>query len=256
MPSASIGGGRAFLAATQSLLWPLYLVWSGCVVAVWTVGIGEVELQNAVTHPDLRAALQAVLSLIDPLWITFGFYHVYGAIVVREGISQARRWIGAGLLVCLLIAWISSSTSWPLGPVHFTERLGKRFGPVPLCLPLLWLTLFLGARATAARLLSAALPKAVPAFTAALACVSGLLIDPIAWKQRSWWLWYPADVHAPAAAPWTAPVTFFVASYVAAAVMRGSAKEIAPRRETSVPIVVFAVVQAAFLATRLVAAFR
>jgi hypothetical protein len=173
MPSASIGGGRAFLAATQSLLWPLYLVWSGCVVAVWTVGIGEVELQNAVTHPDLRAALQAVLSLIDPLWITFGFYHVYGAIVVREGISQARRWIGAGLLVCLLIAWISSSTSWPLGPVHFTERLGKRFGPVPLCLPLLWLTMFLGARATAARLLSAALPKAVLEAAVLVALVSG-----------------------------------------------------------------------------------
>jgi hypothetical protein len=256
LPGSSIGAGRVFLAATQSLLWPLYLVWSGCLVAVWTLGIGEVELQSAVAHPDLRAALQAVLRLIDPLWITLGFYHIYGALVLQAGISRARRWIGAGLLVCVLISWISSSTSWPLGPVHFTERLGKRFGPVPLCLPLLWLTLFLGARATAARLLSGALPKAVPALTAALACASGLLIDPVAWKQRSWWLWYPADVHAPAAAPWTAPVTFFAASYLAATVMRGSARAIAPRRETSIPIVVFAVVQAAFLAPRLFAAFR
>ncbi len=255
MPNSSLGI-RPILASTQTLLWPLYLVWSAVVLAVWCLGIGEVELQNAVTHPDLGAALQVFLRFLDPLWIALGFYHVYSTLVIEEGLARARRWIGSGFVICILIAWLSARTSWPLGPIHFTERLGKKLGPVPLCLPLLWLTVILGARATAVRLLAGPFPRAIPALCAALTCASALVLDPVAWKQRSWWLWYPADVNAPPAAPWTAPLTLFVASLAAGALMGGKRRASPGTRTTSVPLVVFVVVNAVALTARIVSALR
>jgi hypothetical protein len=232
----SSGRFPRFLTTLQPLLWPLYGVWSTVVLGVWSLGIGEVELRSAVTHPDLGAALQAILHVIDPVWIALGFYHVYTGLVLEQGLTGARRWIGYGFLLCILIAWLSADMSWPLGPVHFTERLGNKIGPVPLCLPLIWLTVILGARATAARLLAACgrlgslSVLATPVLSACLACASALLLNPIAWKQRSWWLWYPADLSAPASAPLAALITLSALSLGATAVMqRPNQRNDAPR---------------------------
>jgi hypothetical protein len=249
----SSAGFPRFLATVQPLLWPLYMVWSAGVIGVWCLGIGEVELRSAVTHPDLGAALQAVLRVLDPVWISLGFYHVYTGLVLEKGLAQARRWIGYGFFLCILIAWLSSHTSWPLGPVYFTERLGKKIGPVPLCLPLLWLTVILGARAAAVRLLAArgrsgsqsALTN--PVLSACLACASALLLNPIAWKQRSWWLWYPADLNAPGSAPLTALITLLVLSLGGTAVIRPRNDQNNALAKTSDPFWIFVVINATAL---------
>jgi hypothetical protein len=257
MDGSSAGLPR-FLATLQPLLWPFYMVWSAGVLAVWTFGIGEVELLSAVTHPDLGAALRAILGVLDPVWIALGFYHVYTGLVREKGLAQARRWIGYGFLLCILIAWFSSRTSWPLGPVYFTERLGKKVGPVPLCLPLLWLSVVLGARATASRLLAARKPSAfqaalaTPVLSACLACASALLLNPIAWKQRSWWLWYPADPNAPATAPLTALITLSVFSLGATAVMRRRNEPNESPRGMSSPLWIFVVMNATSAAALIV----
>jgi hypothetical protein len=96
----------------------------------------------------------------------------------------------------------------------------------------------------------AALAK--PVLSACLACASALLLNPIAWKQRSWWLWYPADPSAPATAPLTALITLSVFSLGATAVMRRGNEPNESPRGMSGPLWIFVVMNATALAALIV----
>jgi uncharacterized membrane protein len=144
----------------------------------------------------------------------------------------------------------------PLGPIFYPLNLGLKLGPVPFGLPLLWLIVAVGAREFA----QAVLPRASHGATAILAGVVALLTDlnlePLAWKWRAWWLWYPGNLSAPATPPLQNYATWLIAAAAVAYAMRSP--HVVPRlpRRPFEPIAALAVLNAVCLLTHSVLVLR
>jgi hypothetical protein len=86
-----------------------------------------------------------------------------------------------------------------------------------------------------------------------LACTgTDWLLEPIAWKYRAWWLWYPGNLAAPDSVPWTSYLFWFIASTLLALAIRPTVLSGSQLRRPPQPAVVYGVMNAVFLATRLV----
>lgn len=218
-PRAPNAVARA-VAPLISTVWILFLVWTFLVALVWSSGFGEVQVARFVKNPDLQAALRLVLRSLDAIWMTLGAASGYFALARAEGLPIARRWSAALLLATTALLLVNSATRWPLGPLHFPGNLGLKLGPVPFAAPLLWCVVIFGARDLAQRLL----PRAPHAWTAvatgAAALLTDLNLEPLAWKWRAWWLWYPANLEPPANPPWQNYATWFCVAAVSAFLMR------------------------------------
>lgn len=213
------------LAALATLPWPLFVATSVLVALVWLTGFGAGQLADPGFAPwlrgaELRAALASLSRALDAAWITLGAVNVYLALVRTEGLAVARRWGAIVLGASIGIAALSVATALPLGPVHFTTGLGVKIGPVPFALPFLWLLVVAGAREVVWRALPRLGHGPTAALTGLLCGLSSVLFDPVAWKVRAWWLWYPAQFHAPASTPWTAHATWLAAGAALAFLLR------------------------------------
>jgi hypothetical protein len=191
-------------------LWIWFLIWTAVVALLWLTGFGEAQatdwLQNRFLTPEQQAervipafqpALLTVLRLVDPVWVVLAAVNVYAALVQGQGLATARRWMGLLFASGAVIGAVSVWTHFPLGPVLFTSRLGWRLGPVSLGWVLLWCTIILGARELARWLWPRASHSAVALATGALALATDLNLEPVAWKLRAFWLWYPRQLPAP-----------------------------------------------------------
>ncbi|MEQ1860515.1 MAG: carotenoid biosynthesis protein [Chthoniobacteraceae bacterium] len=214
------------------MLWPLYLASTALVALVWLSGFGpgmlaDPDFAHRIPNADLRDALGLFSRGLDPAWVTLGAISAYLATVRAEGLRAARHWciliLGAGLLISIA----SASIALPLGPVHYPTNLGWKIGPIPFALPFLWLLVILGSRETVLRICPRASHRASAALTGSCCALTSLLLDPLAWKHRAWWLWYPAQSDAPAVAPWTNHTTWLLAGTALALAMRPS--QVAPR---------------------------
>lgn len=198
----------------------LFYLWSGLAAVVWGWNIGEVELQNWIANPALRAALQWIVGALDLVWISLAGVILYRDTAATEGLNVARRWALIVFFAALAIAWLSVRTGFPLGPIHYTSRLGPAWGPVPLGVPILWIVIIFGARAMALRLRPRLSHGQLALFTGALSAATLLNLEPIAWKTRSWWLWYPGNMPASSWPPATNYLTWLLAATLLAWVMR------------------------------------
>lgn len=196
MPRSDSPLARA-LAPLIGSLWILFVIWTAIVAVVWTTGYGDAQLGAQVKNPGLRAALSLVLHALDAVWIALGAVNVYLALARAEGLTVARRWAALVLVVTFVIAGMSDLWQWPLGPVHYAGNLGVKLGPVPLAVPLLWFLIVLGARESALALLPRTSHARIAYATGFLAALTDLNLEPLAWKARAWWLWYPTDLGAP-----------------------------------------------------------
>jgi uncharacterized membrane protein len=243
------------LAPLAGTLWVLFFFWSAVILALWTTGFGEAELNERVANTGLRNALVLVIGAADALWITLGAAGIYLSLAVEEGIATARRWALLTIIVSALIALLSHATGFPLGAIGFTPRLGMRIGPVPFALPLLWLLFVTGARSLALRFA----PRASHAQAALLAGIAVALADVnlelLAWKVRAWWIWYPRVAPAP---PWP-PIQNFVTWFAGSSALVWTMREqrVGGRDTRSFPraAIVFLVFNAIFLATHVVRRF-
>ena len=201
-------------------LWTLFVIWTTLVAAVWTTGTGDAQLDAQLRNPDLRAALALLLHALDAVWIALAAINIYLALARAEGLAIARRWAGLTLGAAFLFAGASAITRWPLGAVLYSGHFGVKLGPVPLAVPLLWFVIIIAAREFAL----AALPRASHtrvAFAAALlSTLTDANLEPLAWKWRAWWLWYPADLAAPAWPPVQNSATWLLASFLLLHAMR------------------------------------
>jgi hypothetical protein len=245
LPSAA----ARWLEPFASGLWIFFLVWSGAVAAVWWSGFGEAELSATVRNKDLHSALQWLLRGIDPVWFALAAATLYLALAEAEGIAVARRGVALLLAVSFLIAACSAATTLPLGPVHYTARLGTKLGPAPLGWLMLWVAVVLGARGLAQRVWLRASHLQLAAATAVLAALTAANLEPIAWKMRAFWLWYPADLHPPALPPLQNSVTWLVAAFGLAFVIRGRQVGVASRDTESRAALVFLLLNGVFLGT-------
>ena len=201
-------------------LWILFLVWTALLGTVWIAGIGPAEVEHWVHNPGLRAALQAFIQFLDPVWIALASVQVYRQLIEAEGLNRARRWALGAFIVAILIAWISVKTQFPMGPIHYTARLGKQLGPVPCALPLLCIAIVLSAREVALWIS----PRAAHWQSALLAAVLTMLtvinLEPVASTLRSWWLWFPVTILTPSPPPMSNAATWLVVSFLGALLLR------------------------------------
>lgn len=213
------------------MLWPLFIACTVLVAVVWLSGFGPGMLADENfgrgIPKEAREALGILSRALDPIWITLGAVVAYLALVRAEGLSAARRWSGLVLVAGFVIGTLSALTRLPLGPVYYPTNLGMKLGPVPFGVPFLWLVIVLGARETVLRVFPKLSHGGCAALTGVCCGLTSVLLDPIAWKYRAWWLWYPAQFDAPGTAPWSAHLTWFVAGAALAFAMR--AEQVVPR---------------------------
>ena len=149
-----------------SALWILFVLLSLIVACVWISDFGDAELSRYIANPGLRGALGIFLERLDAAWIALAAVVSYLALAEVEGLATVRRWGFIVIVLVALLAVVNSATSLPLGPLHYTARLGMQIGPVPFGLPLLWFALVTGARSVALRML----PRASHARVAVRRC--------------------------------------------------------------------------------------
>jgi hypothetical protein len=206
-------------------LWILFLLWTVLVALVWTLRIGEAEvlawsqrlwhlppLETGAPLRPRQAALAGFLRWIDPTWAVLAAANAYTFTARREGLDVARRWAGMILAGVALVAWVSAKTAWPLGPIRYTDLFGPRLGPVPMGLPLLWLAVLLGARDLVLRLRPALSQVPLALGVGALCLIFETALEPLASKERVFWLWPPGSVPAHLGAPVQSYATWFCVS--------------------------------------------
>jgi len=196
MPRSESSLSRA-LAPLAGTVGTLFIVWTVLVIFVWVNGWGEAQLAENVHNRDLRAALAGLLNVLDAGWIAIAAVNVYFSLAHAEGLGIARRWTVLVLGAAFLITGMSAWTRWPLGPVLYSEHFGARIGPVPVAVALLWFVIVVSAREVALRSLPRAGHTRVAFVAAMLSTLTDANLEPLAWKWRAWWLWYPANFAAP-----------------------------------------------------------
>ena len=235
-------------------LWALFIIWTAIVAAVWLGEIGHVDLQQRITNPGLRGALEFFLRTLDAAWFVIAAANIYLSLVEAESLAVARRWAAIGLFGAWLISALSAWTTFPLGAIHYTARLGMRIGPVPFGLLLMWFAFVVGARALAMRVFPRASHFRISLAVGLLVALTAASLDPLAWKFRAFWLWR-AD-----ASPWLAHArnlgTWFLAAFGFAFAMRET--RVASTAFTAVPrpAIVFLTFNAVFLLTHLARSIR
>lgn len=235
-------------------LWTLFLVWTAIVAVVWIGEIGDVDLQQRVANAGLRSALEFFLRTLDAAWFVIAAANVYLALVDEESLAVARRWASIVFFGAWLVSALSVWTTFPLGAIHYTARLGMKIGPVPFGLLLMWFAFVVGARTLAMHFAPRAGHIRVSIAVGLLVALAAANLDPLAWKFRALWLWRPAA--APALAFAKNIGTWFLAAFGFALAMRET--RVASTAFASFPrsAIVFLTFNAIFLLTHLARAFR
>lgn len=228
---------------------------------IWLSGFGDSTLADPafvrwIPNRDLRAALGVVAHGIDAAWLVLGAINLYLALVRTEGIAVARRWSVMVLATGFALPAISAFTDWPLGPVFYPQNLGLKIGPVPFGVPLLWLVMVLGAREASWRFLPRSGHGTLACATGLLVLLTDIILEPLAWKYRAWWLWYPGPGAHPAHAPWTNFLSWLVAGGGLAWAMR--TPHVAPRvtRQPISPVAAILFLNGLALSTHLALRWR
>ena len=178
-------------------LWILFVLVSLIMAVVWTLGIGEGSLEKGVSNPDLRAALVLLLAHGDLGWITLAAVNIYFRLVEGVGLATARHWALIILGSVVALAWVSTATTVPLGPIRYGATLGLKLGPVPLGLPLLWFSAIIGAREALLYWLPRLSHWSLAIGVGGLALLTDLNLEPLAAQWRGFWFWKSASPVVP-----------------------------------------------------------
>ena len=235
-------------------LWTLFLIWTALVSLVWIGEIGDVDLQQRVVHPGLRGALEFFLRTLDATWFVIAAANVYLSLAEAESLAVARRWASIVLFGAWLISALSAWTTFPLGAIHYTARLGLRIGPVPFGLLLMWFAFVIGARALAMHVFPRASHFRISLAAGFLVALTAANLDPLAWKFRAFWLWRagvaPSLAHAGNIGTW------FLAAFGFAFAMRETRVASTAFAGFPRPAIVLLTFNAVFLLTHLVRSMR
>lgn len=237
------------LEPLASGIWILFVIWTAIVAVVWSSGFGAAELRERVANPGLLGALEFFLASLDAAWIALGAANIHLALSAEEGLATARRRALIVIVGVGVVAALSERTAFPLGPIHYTSRLGMRIGPVPFGLPLLWFAFVTGARALVFRRAPRASHAKAAFATGMLTALADANLEPIAWKARAFWIWYPAVTHAPAWPPVQNSIAWFAISWAFAFAMRETRVAAASEGSFPRPALVFLMFNAVFLLT-------
>lgn len=210
------------LVIWQSLVWSFFLADSLLLLLIVPGEIGAAQLRAWLPAGSTRTALLQILPALDASWITLAAINTYLFLVATEGLATARRWTLLILTLSGSLAWANARTGFPFGPLVFTDNLGLRLAHVlPFTLPLLWLVLLVNGRSVLLFLWPRAHPLTLAAGSGLLATLIDLNLEPVAWKMRAWWLWYPLARDAPAWPPLRNSLAWFTLAFILTGLLRG-----------------------------------
>jgi uncharacterized membrane protein len=182
-----------YLAPAEPLLWGVFLFWTVLYLCLLASGINEYVIRENVTVAGLRQALALILRFTDAIWILLAACVVHVSMARTQGNVRARRSALVIVLAAAAAAWASATISLPFGPLRYTTALGPKIANIlPFAVPLLWLVVVQGARSFSARLLAGKGNAAVALGAGCLTALTDLNLEFVAWKLRTWWIWYPA----------------------------------------------------------------
>jgi uncharacterized membrane protein len=179
----------------ETILWPLFLIWSSCGLLTILFQIDQESLQRSVSIPALQSFGQLCLA-----WGDFLFHLLAAAnllFAVARSLSWRKTWISFTLIALLssLVETLGALTGVPFGDYHYTHRMGPMLaGVLPLAIPLAWWNilapLYLLLRWFRPRLS----PRLSALFTAALATLMDWIMEPFAWKIQGYWIWESGQI--------------------------------------------------------------
>lgn len=240
-------------APLPDLAWIFFLVWTAIGALVLPFGIDQSRLDAWIANGDLRQAASAILHGADAFWIVLAAVNVYFATAAHEGLAITRRWTAVILVGSGLVEWIGARTGYPFGPYRYTDHFGYRLGGVlPFTIPLAWLIVLLSGR----RLVLALRPEATRLSLALgvglVALLTDLNLEPVAWKIRAYWIWYPGWAAPPSQwPPLQNYVSWFGVAFLLTWALAPNYALSRPSRVAHRPIAVLALMNALFLLVHL-----
>ncbi len=172
--------GNPFSGRLLRATWNVVVIW----FAAWVlVGLFVVSLDLAL--PGGSVADKIFLGLAAVL------------LLLEEG--RARGWVWAGCAFALvtvfsgIIEAVGATTGWPFGRYHYTEAFGYLLGGVlPVSVSLAWWIVVLPLYGLARNRFRGgvfSLLLLIPLFVGTAAVWTDLLLEPVAWLKREYWIW-------------------------------------------------------------------
>lgn len=184
------------------ILWIAFLIWSAIGGVVMLLGLRIDEIIDAAAKPGLFCFLDTFDRHADAVWMFLAAASLF-TILARDWGSRAT-WLHLAIIgvVTGLIEWIGVKTGLPFGDYHYTDRYGFRlFGVLPLAIPFAWFVVVGGGLGVVQAFLPQAGRWSQAGIVAILAVLTDLNLEPIAWKLRRYWEWYPGVADPPALPP-------------------------------------------------------
>lgn len=165
------------IAATRTawrLAWLLLAIWS----AVGTVVVvGDLAVPGGGWADFVFLAFGALVVGVAA-WTAWGSRHTLAAFA----------WVAVG---SGLVETVGTLSGWPFGDYSYTDAMGPRLGVLPLAIPLAWwvvlVPLWVQARRWGGSSIGACLVRV--AAVAVGAVMVDLVLEPVAWQLRGYWVW-------------------------------------------------------------------
>lgn len=222
---------RRFPRNLSDGVWLLFVVWTAVGFIVMPLGITGAQARAWAAPFGLGDLAEEFLHISDAVWMLLAAVTVYLHAVASEGLTTARRQAGIILLASTVFEWIGARTGFPFGPYEYTGNFGPRIGGVvPMAIPLAWLVVVLTGRSLMLWLRPTAGRCEIAAGVAGVALLTDLNLEPVAWRIREYWLWYPQQPqHPPLWPPLQNYAAWLVLSFALALVLPAD-HSLRPRR--------------------------
>ncbi len=236
------------------MAWTLFLIWTAVGVVVMPLGIGETQMRHwlAPGHPGAAVAAVRLLHAADAVWMGLAATVVYFHTVAAEGLATARRWAVIVLVGSAFFEWVGARTGFPFGAYAYTDRFGWRLGGVlPVAIPLAWLVVLLCGRYLVQTVWPDATRWQLAAGVAAVAVLTDLNLEFVAWKVRGYWVWTPhAGVGVPDGPPLQNYAAWFALSFALSILLPPNYALRLRRPSPLRPVLVLVLTNALFLLVR------
>ncbi|WP_035019721.1 carotenoid biosynthesis protein [Anoxybacillus flavithermus] len=176
-------------------LYRLFLIWYGC---------GLVLVGFHLLPPWLEWANVVFLMLAGMIGALF-LIERYGQ---RGIIATIAIFIGT-----MAVEYVGATYSVIFGSYHYTSQFGVTIFGVPIAIGFAWLAVIGCTHALALRFVSPTRPFVASAVGASLAVVLDVVIDPVAYVAKQYWIWEETSVY------YNVPLENFVSWFVVAFVI-------------------------------------
>ncbi|HET9493146.1 MAG TPA: carotenoid biosynthesis protein [Chloroflexia bacterium] len=190
-------------------------------------------------------------------WMPFGMEWMSSLLLGLLGVACAGwMWTNYGpvggvvsaavFALGVALEYVGVLTGAPFGRYTYTGVLVPEFpGGVPAAIGFAWLLVVVGGLFTARRLIGAVRPLALALAGAMLAVGLDLLLEPVAFHVKGYWLWAP-DPNGYYGIPWSNFATWLAASFALNLLAGWLTRWRGPREWTWLPITLYAMNVAMF----------